>query len=170
MAERLIAQGHNAQTARDDVIDVLSNVECDTHRLCYPLLVRNPHYKAGNGAPEFFLQKFDYILLAPPSILAGSRQQLKDNIADILDELCHNEAPHSEASTEANTMTLYNDAAVLHARGPSKDGARPYGRRLVAHDALPLAHYHDPESYATAGPHSKAVTDKKWLNFNPFSR
>ncbi len=167
-AKRLIAQGHDAADARATVIDVLSHTFCREGHEHFPLLARNPNYAVGCAAPEFILLSnqtddvMNHLLPVSPSPLAADRLEMKNNLKAVLDEACAAAAPTSQASTKANTMTLYNDALILHGRGPSRNGRSSQGRHLIAHDAFPLAHYSDVASYATAGPHSQAAVARKF--------
>lgn len=162
-ANHLVTRGHTFDEARTSVIERLKSIECDFmlgH--IYPLLMENPNYREGSPAPHYFFS------LDPSKIHQFSRsatgRYMQRELTTQLNSLRNQLTVDAVASTEDNSVTLFNDPLIVHARGFRREYEIGHvdseKRHVVAYDVHPMVAADDastftPADQATALPVSK---------------
>jgi len=126
----------NQKHARVEIIRQLSDLtiraKSGANR---PFLIKNEHYRPRSGAPEHFI--FSNGRFLSDDFLSDNEARIVAGDAEVGREFMHaanqcvfNFAETSEATTRDNTLVMWNDALVLHARGPVKTKNPQSGRAI----------------------------------------
>lgn len=147
LIERIARSRNEAHAAHATSEAVAAELKACKTSQGHPLLADNPHYEADSGSIRYMLTAQICHILQPKSLLAP--EPLRMEIAAAEQELRLQYSPHAITGTKANTLVIYNDAAVMHARGYPASKETQVGRHIVAFDAHPemALDEHEPPSH-----------------------